>query len=577
MVLVSSGWEGGVTAAVDRVSRVDEKVRPAPRASAWHAADDEVRKLEIPMTLHLEWLKTGRALRGTPGRRRPARIGIAWCLVAGVVLIQAGCTSGPSCGGGCSSCGSLGFLRRTTARILHRDRAYDDSGVTSAPLEYGAPSTVVGPATTTGPMYSTSPSSSSVPSTVIPQDNPTQLDRVEPLPKARSAPLPGTQSSTGTSGGKASYSLRSSSVRSTARLDTDTSARPASGSSIDSGLSPATAAEDATGGDNPLDHLPPLSLPGEVTSGVEAKSPAPSAESPGGNPGTRPLSASGTVAASTDGAADGIGLGLVAASDGGTDIEPAAPAGANTGIARFASVDLKLSGGSVPSPVGLAWLAEKGYRTILDLRESSEVSSAFLAEAAGRGLRYVALPVNLANLDADRIARFQFELASPDARPLFFFDSDGSRAGALWYIRRVTVDRVDPQLAKREAMDVGLKDPAAWRTALAFVDRLEAERAHPAAEPSKAPSDTGEKPATKTAEPSKPTNTASRSPIPGDSGGSPAGMMGWRPLAAMLVTGLSVPLAYLTRTGVPAMIARARASLPAPAPRRKSLPPESGV
>ncbi len=57
------------------------------------------------------------------------------------------------------------------------------------------------------------------------------------------------------------------------------------------------------------------------------------------------------------------------------------------------------------------------------------------------------LPVNLKTLDPDRLERFNFELAATEARPLFFFDSDGSRAGALWYIRRVTVDRVDPQLA----------------------------------------------------------------------------------------------------------------------------------
>ena len=51
----------------------------------------------------------------------------------------------------------------------------------------------------------------------------------------------------------------------------------------------------------------------------------------------------------------------------------------------------------------------------------------------------------------------------------------------------------------------------------------------------------------------------------------------WRPFAAMLLTGLSLPLAYWTRTGVPDVIARARASLPAPAQRPRSIPRESGV
>ena len=51
----------------------------------------------------------------------------------------------------------------------------------------------------------------------------------------------------------------------------------------------------------------------------------------------------------------------------------------------------------------------------------------------------------------------------------------------------------------------------------------------------------------------------------------------WRPFAAMVVTGLSLPLAYWSRTLVPTILAKARASLPAPAHRPKSLPGELGA
>ena len=50
----------------------------------------------------------------------------------------------------------------------------------------------------------------------------------------------------------------------------------------------------------------------------------------------------------------------------------------------------------------------------------------------------------------------------------------------------------------------------------------------------------------------------------------------WRPLAAMVVTGLTLPLAYWSRTLTPTILAKARASLPAPAHRPKSLPGVSG-
>ncbi|HMB08279.1 MAG TPA: hypothetical protein VKP69_31680, partial [Isosphaeraceae bacterium] len=48
----------------------------------------------------------------------------------------------------------------------------------------------------------------------------------------------------------------------------------------------------------------------------------------------------------------------------------------------------------------------------------------------------------------------------------------------------------------------------------------------------------------------------------------------WRPYAAMLLTGLGVPLAYLSRTGFRRHIKKA--SLPGPGRRPKSLPAGSG-
>ena len=128
------------------------------------------------------------------------------------------------------------------------------------------------------------------------------------------------------------------------------------------------------------------------------------------------------------------------------------------GINRFVAVDLKLAGGSAPSSEGLKWLVDKGYRTVLDLRESSEVPSSFIAEVTGLGLRYVALPINLETIDRAHVDRFNFEVAAGEARPLFFFDADGTRAGALWYIRRIANDRVDHQIARREAEGLGLTD-----------------------------------------------------------------------------------------------------------------------
>ncbi len=113
--------------------------------------------------------------------------------------------------------------------------------------------------------------------------------------------------------------------------------------------------------------------------------------------------------------------GLDSASQGSTS------ASVGPGLKRFVAVDLKLAGGSAPSTEGLKWLVEKGYRTVLDLRESSEVPSSFIAQVTGLGLRYVALPINLETIDRAHVDRFNFEVAAGEARPLFFFDADGAR------------------------------------------------------------------------------------------------------------------------------------------------------
>jgi protein tyrosine phosphatase (PTP) superfamily phosphohydrolase (DUF442 family) len=357
-------------------------------------------------------------------------------------------------------------------------------------------------------------------------------------------------------------------------------------------------------------------LPGEVTrsvTGPPAASPGGSASKPAADTGKGPDVKPDTQAPAV------AELDLTSATAPAPEPSPSASVG--PGIARFVAVDLKLAGGSVPSDAGLKWLVEKGYRTVLDLRESAEVPSSFIALVANHGLRYVALPIGLKSIDRNHIARFNFEIAAGEARPLFFFDSDGTRAGALWYIRRITNDRVDRQIAKREAEELGLSDRNYWAAVTDYVTAppsvqksAAATGAQPgpaspqvstsASDPRPAPgqplpatgsqprasakSETGAVvvspgspppvvPALPATEPiadlppspsAIPTSTAQ--PSVGDS-------LSWRPFAAMVVTGLSLPLAYWSRTAVPMVLAKARASLPAPALRPKSIRGELGA
>jgi protein tyrosine phosphatase (PTP) superfamily phosphohydrolase (DUF442 family) len=234
-------------------------------------------------------------------------------------------------------------------------------------------------------------------------------------------------------------------------------------------------------GDSILDRLPPLDLPNDVAD----KSPTPpvppaaqrkpqsqpqtsatASDQVGGRSPREPeLTLTGTTGTSP-------AAGEPASSPPSSPSPSPAPGpGATPGIARFAAVDLKLAGGSVPSTSGLDWLADKGYKTLVDLRESAQANLELITAATERGFRYVALPVSVKTIDRDHLARFNFELSLADARPLYFFDGDGTRAGAFWYLRRVLVDHVNPQIARREAADLGLSDDTYWAAATSYLDR----------------------------------------------------------------------------------------------------------
>ncbi len=182
------------------------------------------------------------------------------------------------------------------------------------------------------------------------------------------------------------------------------------------------SAGDSSGADDqdPLDHLPPLDLPGEVTKSA-ATPPVPPAADRNLEPGPQAEKKAAVKRESTAPAADDLDL----TSGTGPAGQPSPSASVGPGINRFVAVDLKLAGGSAPSTDGLKWLVDKGYRTVLDLREPSEVPSSFITEVTNFGLRYVALPISLKTIDRAHVDRFNFEVAAGEARPLFFLIPTG--------------------------------------------------------------------------------------------------------------------------------------------------------
>jgi protein tyrosine phosphatase (PTP) superfamily phosphohydrolase (DUF442 family) len=239
------------------------------------------------------------------------------------------------------------------------------------------------------------------------------------------------------------------------------------------------------------------------------------------------------------------------------------------GIRNFAAVEPKLAGGSLPTTAGLDWLAEKGYKTILDLRESGAVLPSYASEVTSRGLRYVALPITQKTVDSRHLDLFSAELSLSEARPLYFCDTHGDRAGVLWYLRRITVDKVDPQDASREAREMGLRDKEFWLAASRYLESLKPAQSEPAlpapvAEPAEDKPGADKPAATPPMSSLEPTLDVlhavivasmdlpeAEEVVPQEAAGSLRESAAWRPLAALMLTGLGAPLAYWGRSGFP--------------------------
>ncbi len=409
----------------------------------------------------MRWFRAGATPRGTPKLRRALRRHpVVLLVLALAALCQTGCQTGPC--GSCSPCGTR--IRDFSERVFRPVRNVfhgvgpccgSGLGVEAAPgLPYGTP-TVVSPSVPVvtpggGSPVIQGPSDSGPSLEPIPSNS-------ERIPSAIPSQSSGSDSSsTKSSAGKVNYEALKPNYK-------DTQVRAgAPPKTLDASPEPTLrSAQGTSAAANSLDNLPPLDI-ARIPIVTDLSSPPPAPAAPAG-----------------DSAADN--LADLAAQPAAAEVNVA------PGIQHFAGVDTKLSGGSLPDVTGLDWLAERGYKTILDLREESEISTSFISDVAKRGMRYVALPINVKTVDADHLDRFNAEVSLAQARPLYFCDTDGTRAGVMWYLRRITVDRVGEPVARRDAEDIGLSDAKFWLAANVFPPLVPGNRGSRTRPPSQSP------------------------------------------------------------------------------------------
>lgn len=148
---------------------------------------------------------------------------------------------------------------------------------------------------------------------------------------------------------------------------------------------------------------------------------------------------------------------------------PANQAGFPVDIPGYAVLSEKIAGGHQPFPDGIMWLKEAGFSTVIHLRSNTDDAAVSRQLVERHGLAYKSLDVSTNSMDSSLLATIDRDIQSANGRPVFIFDRDGSRTGAMWIAYSTTYLGVSESQAREQAARLGYRkesaDPA-WESVI---------------------------------------------------------------------------------------------------------------
>ena len=143
------------------------------------------------------------------------------------------------------------------------------------------------------------------------------------------------------------------------------------------------------------------------------------------------------------------------------------------GVTNFAKLETTIACAGATTPAAVSGLKQMGYASIINLREASEAGADIDAEAAAAkaaGINFIHLPFNTASPNPAVVESFLKAITDKKNDPAFVHCASGNRAAAMWMIKRMQVDRWDPDRAGTEAAALGLTSGALKTFALQYVE-----------------------------------------------------------------------------------------------------------
>jgi uncharacterized protein (TIGR01244 family) len=144
---------------------------------------------------------------------------------------------------------------------------------------------------------------------------------------------------------------------------------------------------------------------------------------------------------------------------------------APAGVSNYTRVDATVACAGATPVEALSEIKKNGFASVINFRMPQEQGANIeesKATAAKIGLRYIHLPFQTPT--AEIADAFLKAVADPANQPVYIHCASANRVGAMWFIKRVKLDRWDIDRAMTEAEAIGLRAPALKTFALTYVN-----------------------------------------------------------------------------------------------------------
>ena len=142
------------------------------------------------------------------------------------------------------------------------------------------------------------------------------------------------------------------------------------------------------------------------------------------------------------------------------------------GITNFAQVETTVACAGAVTASAVADVKKMGFKAIFNLRLATEQGADIEGETAAAkaaGITFIHLPLSGTMPDPAVVDNFLKAITAPGNQPALIHCASGNRASAMWFIKRVMVDKWDNDRAIAEASELGAISPTMKTFALDYV------------------------------------------------------------------------------------------------------------